>query len=52
MDKSTKGCIFALIILGAYTVHQFTVGGDGVILSAVIGTITGIGGYIVRGDNS
>lgn len=48
MDNDIKACVFALIVLGAYVVHQITVGGDGVILASVVGTICAIGGYALR----
>ena len=48
MDKTEKACWFATLIVCAYGIHQFTVGGDGVVFGAVCAAIGAIGGYAWR----
>ncbi len=45
MDPDEKAVAFGAFIVAIYGIHQFTVGGDGVILTGVIGAICSIGGY-------
>ena len=47
MDRDIKACVFGGLVLGAYVVHQVTVGGDGVVFGSVIAAIVGVGGYVI-----
>jgi len=47
MDRDVKACIFGGLIVAVYVVHQVTVGGDGVVVAAVLAALAGAGGYVL-----
>ena len=49
--KAEKACIFAALLVSVYAIHQLTVGGDGVVLTGVVGALCAIGGYVWRGTS-
>lgn len=47
MDRDLKACVFGVLVLAVYIVHQVTVGGDGAILAGVLGALGTVGGYVL-----
>lgn len=46
-DRDTKACIFGAFIIAVYAIHQLSVGGDGVVLAGVVGSLGAVGGYTI-----
>ena len=47
MDPEVKACVFGSFIVVVYSVHQVTVGGDGVVVAGVLAALAGVGGFVI-----